>query len=186
MDYDDENSIDSDISIESEICTDGKNLQIDHAEAEMQRLIPHVLNTMFECGKLESYLKFNRLIFSGNFPMNNICFLLFTDLIEWFSCQNTCNIKYQTETMQFWQIGYRLFQGKVLRFMSGLRNYGQVLNKNAERSELNPSDSRINFAVPAQKNLYRKEDKLLPIYPGIICDKHMQALAEKYSGMPLK
>jgi len=70
--------------------------------------------------------------------------------------------------------------------MSGLRNYGQVLNKNAERSELNPSDSRINFAVPAQKNLYRKEDKLLPIYPGIICDKHMQALAEKYSGMPLK
>ena len=118
--------------------------------------------------------------------MNNICFLLFTDSIEWFSCQNTCNMKYQTETMQFWQIGYRLFHGKFLRFMSGLRNYGQVLNKNAERSELNPSDSRINFAVPAQKNLYRKEDKLLPIYPGIICDKHMQALAEKYSGMPLK
>ena len=52
MDYDDENSVDSDISIESEICTDGKNLQIDPAEAEMQRLIPQVLNTMFECGKL--------------------------------------------------------------------------------------------------------------------------------------
>jgi hypothetical protein len=37
-------------------------------------------------------------------------------------CCGVCN----HETVKFWQIGYRLFHGKFLRFMSGIRNFGQV------------------------------------------------------------
>lgn len=94
-------------------------------------------------------------------------------------------MRYQDETLQFWQIGYRLFHGKFLRFMSGLRNFGQVLDKEVEISELDPADSRINFAVPALKNLFRREDKLPPVYPGI-CDKQIEVLSQKMSGKPLK
>jgi hypothetical protein len=63
------------------------------------------------------------LLASGTFPLHNICYLLFLDIVEWFSC----------ETVKFWQIGYRLFHGKFLRFMSGIRNFGQVLDGTSER-----------------------------------------------------
>ncbi|MEW8548751.1 MAG: hypothetical protein AB2693_35060, partial [Candidatus Thiodiazotropha sp.] len=166
---------------------DYSNVELNKEKAfeEMENLLPKVLNTLFESGKLHSYLKFNRLLANKELPMNNICFLLFTDLVEWFSCNNTSMMRYQAETVQFWRIGYRLFHGKFLRFMSGLRNSGQVLDKEAERGDLDPTDSRINFAVPAKQNLYRKEDKVSPMYPGIF-EKQIEALAEQFSGKPLK
>lgn len=96
------------------------------AFAEMEEMLPAILSTLFEHGKLDSYLKFNRLIHEKKMPMNNICFLLFNDLINWYSSTNTSQMRYQKETMKFWQLGYRLFHGKFIRFMTGLKNYGQV------------------------------------------------------------
>ena len=94
-------------------------------------------------------------------------------------------MRYQRETTQFWQLGYRLFHGKFLRFMSGLRNFGQVLNAEARQGDMVPEDSRINFAVPAVNNLYREEDQTKPIYPGI-CIDHLETLSKVMSGKPLK
>ena len=62
---------------------------------EMQRLLPAILSTLFEHGKLESYLKFNRLINEKKLPVDNICFLLFDDLVEWYSSSNTSKMRYQ-------------------------------------------------------------------------------------------
>lgn len=42
-------------------------------------------------------------------------------------------MRYGHETVKFWQIGYGLFHEKFLRFMSGIRNFGQVLDGTSER-----------------------------------------------------
>lgn len=162
-----------------------KPIDLDKALNEMQLMLPAILNTLFEQGKLESYLKFNRLIHDEKLPMDNICFLLFNDLIEWYSITNTSQMRYQKETVKFWQLGYRLFHGKFIRFMSGLKNYGQILDEEAKSGELTAESSRVNFAVPALNNLYKVDDRTAPIYPGIL-EKNIKLLATVYKSRPLK
>ena len=78
---------------------------------QLSDLHPAVLQTLQEEGQLETYMKFNNLLASQEFPTKNICFLLFLDLVDWYSCENTSRMRYRTETVKFWQIGYRLFHG---------------------------------------------------------------------------
>jgi hypothetical protein len=52
------------------------------------------------------------------------------------------------EIVQFWQIGYRLFHGKLLRFMCGIRNFGQVLDGTSEKFFFDPLKCKVNCAVP--------------------------------------
>ena len=43
------------------------------------------------------------------FPIENICFQLFLDVIEWYSAPNTSQMRYiHDETKQYWEVGYRL------------------------------------------------------------------------------
>jgi hypothetical protein len=55
----------------------------------------------------------------------------------------TTHMRYGHETVKFWQIGYRLFHGKFLRFMSGIRNFGQVLDGTSERGFFDPLKSKL-------------------------------------------
>ena len=111
-------------------------------------LLPKVLKSLEDVGQKESFLKFMRLLASGTFPLHNICYLLFLDIVEWFSCDSTTHMRYGHETVKFWQIGYRLFHGKFLRFMSGIRNFGRVLDGTSERVFFDPLKSKVNCAVP--------------------------------------
>ena len=95
---------------------------------DMIDLLPKVLKSLEDVGQKESFLKCMGLLASGTFPLHNICYLLFLDIVEWFSCDSTTHMRYGHETVKFWQIGYRLFHGNFLRFMSGIRNFGQVLD----------------------------------------------------------
>ena len=70
------------------------------------------------------------------------------DIVEWFSCDSTTHMRYGHEIVMFWQIGYRLFHGKFLRFMSGIRNFGQVREGTSERGFFDPLKSEANCAVP--------------------------------------
>ena len=47
-------------------------------------LLPKVLKSLEDVGQKESFLKFMGLIASGTFPLHNICYLLFLDIVEWF------------------------------------------------------------------------------------------------------
>jgi hypothetical protein len=111
-------------------------------------LLPKVLKSLEDVGQKESFLKFMGLIASGTFPLHNICYLLFLDIVEWFSCDSTTHMSYAHETVKFWQIGYRLFHGKFLRFMSGIRNFGQVLDGTSEKGFFDSLKSKVNCAVP--------------------------------------
>jgi hypothetical protein len=52
-------------------------------------LLLKVLKSLEDVGQKESFLKFMGLIASGTFPLHNICYLLFLDIVEWFSCDST-------------------------------------------------------------------------------------------------
>lgn len=58
-----------DISVENDNCVNP-----DKALKEIQSSSPMIINALFECGKLDSYLKFNRLIYENKMPVNNVCF----------------------------------------------------------------------------------------------------------------
>ncbi|KAH3755839.1 hypothetical protein DPMN_190538 [Dreissena polymorpha] len=78
-------------------------------------------------------------------------------------------------TRHFWEVGYRLFKGKFLRFMSGPRNTGTVVSGEAERGEYLPERSEIYFAVPSVQSLAK--NKLNPVFPGVI-ENSIQTLSK--------
>jgi hypothetical protein len=48
-----------------------------------------VLKSLEDVGQKESFLKLMGLLASGTFPLHNICYLLFLDIVGWFSCDST-------------------------------------------------------------------------------------------------
>ncbi|KAK3086499.1 hypothetical protein FSP39_019282 [Pinctada imbricata] len=152
---------------------------------ELGSMLPKVIEALETEGQLETYLKFNRLLAAGDFPMTNICYLLFLDLVEWFSCPTTTLMRYRSETLKFWQIGYKLFHGKFLRFMTGLKNEGEILNHDTEKGFFDPLRSKINFPVPSKHALYKTNEKPSPFFPGI-SDKCIEIMAKHYLQKPLK
>jgi hypothetical protein len=67
-------------------------------------LLLKVLKSLKDVGQKESFLKFMGLLASGTFPLHNICYLLFLNIVEWFSCDSTTHMRYGHETVKFWQI----------------------------------------------------------------------------------
>ena len=63
---------------------------------------------------------------------------------------HTYGMRYGHETVKFWQIGYRLFYGTFLRFMSGIRNFGQVWDGTSERGVFYPFGWNLRWTVPYQ------------------------------------
>jgi hypothetical protein len=118
-------------------CPSGKEIpQCDSESIEINDMIDlllKVLKSLEDVGQKESFLKFMGLLASGTFPLHNICYLLFLIIVGWFSCDSTTHMRYGHETVKIWQIGYRLFHGNFLRFMSGIRNFGQVWDGTSER-----------------------------------------------------
>lgn len=113
----------------------------------MQNLIPTALNKLCAVGLLVDFCALIRLICTNRFPLNNIAFRLLLDIVRWYSLRSTSKMEYSTDCMKFWKVMYRLFHGKALRFMAGLKYAGQETNESTTRS-VDPQTTKINFAVP--------------------------------------
>ena len=74
-------------------------------------------------------------------------------------------MRYGAKTKLFWSIVYRLCKSSRLKFFSGLKNWGQVVNKESEKSLYYPELSKINFAVPDEKVLRDYRQSLPKIIP---------------------
>ena len=92
--------------IQMEVCyPSGKEIpQCDSESIEINDMIdvlPKVLKSLEDVEQKESFLKFMGLhvLASGTFPLHNICYLLFFDIVEWFSCDSTTHMKYGHETV---------------------------------------------------------------------------------------
>ncbi|VDI16343.1 Hypothetical predicted protein [Mytilus galloprovincialis] len=128
--------------------THGEHFLDTDNSTELYELLPSVIQTLKNEGEMDSYVKFNRLLAGNKLPLKNIAFLLFKDVVSWYSLDDSHKMRYSPEVKQFWRVGLKLFKGRFLRFMSGMKNQGQDIQRH-----LNPEDSAINFAVPDRKSL---------------------------------
>ena len=79
------------------------------------------------------------------------------------------------QTKKFWKLGWMLFGGKFIRFMTGYKNTTQVTFGDTSRGNFNPETSDINFAVPDIKVLrnfkpYGDNSPQNTRHPGIFLD----------------
>ena len=81
------------------------------------------------------------------------------------NCINTVGMRYGDKTKLFWTIVYRLCKGSELKFFSGSKNWGQVVNKECIKSVYNPDLAKINFAVLDEKVLHDYKECLPKIIP---------------------
>lgn len=164
-----------------------RSVDFSSALEELKYLLPKVVHTLIESGHIDTYIKFNELFPNDQMPMRNICYLLFLDLIEWFSVsdRNTSCMRYRfPETLQFWQIGLRIFHGEFIRFMSGTQNQGKILDQTSEKGYFDPACSFINFAVPSQTTLHKSLSNNPQYLPGINLDLIKQ-VGNHYKGSPM-
>ena len=55
-------------------------------------------------------------------------FLLFLDVVKWHNSESTTLLRYECPAInKFWRIGYKMFNGKLLMFMSGPKNKDDIV-----------------------------------------------------------
>ena len=117
-------------------------------------MLPAVFDALKECGKLNEFLSFSGLLSQKAFPVDNIAFLLFLDVVRWFSLEGYTNsMRYSDEITLFWRTGLRLFGGRFVRYMGGPITKGQHTCKEAMHGRYIPQDSKVNFRVPDRRVL---------------------------------
>ena len=79
-------------------------------------------------------------------------------------------MQYDPVVKKFRRIGYKLFHGKWLRLMGGQKYKGELVKGSISKGSANPSDSKINFAVPYSKvrDTYEAPLPACDIKPGIL------------------
>ena len=132
---------------------------------EMTRLLPSVYNELQSREHHLLWVQFLRMVSKGEFPMDNIAYQLFLDVIKFHANKNIHSMRYTTEVKEFWALGYKLFRGKFIRFMGGYKASGR-LDVEAGRKNLSPQNTEINFACPDVNVLREEVDSL-----NLKCDK---------------
>ena len=119
---------------------------------EITSLLPSVLHEMKSHGFIEYLLIMFRLISSGDFDFSNLCFMLFCDVLRFWTTPSTTMMRYPFKTTRiFWWLGKLLFHGRFQRFLSGYKNSGYLPIKT--KGWYNPLEAKINFAVPSHIHL---------------------------------
>ena len=98
------------------------------SETNTEQLFNEARKNLKANNKVEKVLTFLRLIVEGKFPLNNVAFLLFTDVVQWFSLDDVRQMRYSETTLKFFWLGKKLFGSRFTRFMSGPKNETDFLN----------------------------------------------------------
>jgi hypothetical protein len=109
----------------------------------MKTLLRSVIEERKKSGHLKPWMDFHRMVSNGKFPFDNIAFQLFMDVCRFYACDNTSEMTYSDAVKRFWRIGFRLFHGKWLKFMSGPKHLGKLVTKECEGGILHPHISGI-------------------------------------------
>ena len=141
-------------------------------------LLATILDKLKEKDLDGTMLEFFQMVKDGKFPLDNMAFQLFTDVIKWYSCKSTCEMRYSRQSKIFWKLGYRLFGGRFLHCMGGMKNFGHVVLDKGNKGNLDPLSSEINFAVPSPDvlrnfdpySLQGNQQDVRPFAPGILDD----------------
>ena len=61
---------------------------------EMTDLLPEALTNLAQHNKVEDMKRFMKHVAEGNFPMENIAYQLFNDMVKWFSSGSSNLMRY--------------------------------------------------------------------------------------------
>ena len=109
----------------------------DTQTGDVKRLTEHrpsVIHALRRHGQLELWKKVHELIANNKFPMDNIAFLLFLDVVRWYSKDNTVAMRYDDSVSKFWRIGFKSIHGRFLRFLRGPKHNGQIVFQESQTS----------------------------------------------------
>ena len=95
-------SIDANSACKTNRCSDEDANVLSDA---IERLIENNLNS-----ELMTFLK---LVSKGEFPVDNVAFLLFIDLVKWFSRDDARKMRYNDTPMRFFWLGKKYYLGAV-------------------------------------------------------------------------
>lgn len=138
----------------SDECNTPENPSPAAVKESLKSIIPSVVDNLAKENRLDlTILSFFQQVSDKNFPLDNIAFLLWTEVVKWFKCETTTTMRYSSQTKMFWKLGWRIFGGKFVNFMGGFKSHGDTVLKMAERGHFSPASSEINFAVPSVKVL---------------------------------
>ena len=121
------------------------------------KLLRNLVEKLYSNDCLQDFMLLVTQIADGSLNPLNIAFLLCLERAKWQSLKTTTQMQFPTVTKKFWLVVYRLLKGKGLRFLSGPKNYAQVISKKTKKGKYNPHDSEINFAVPDECYLHRQD-----------------------------
>ena len=134
-------------------------------ELKYSDLLDEVIDILYEHGQLHDFMSLLRNLKTGDFPHDNIVFLLLLERVRFQNCRNTVAMRYGERTKLFWTIVYRLCKGSGLKFFSGAKSWGQVVTKESDKSVYDPQLAKINFAVPDEKVLRDYRNSLPKVLP---------------------
>jgi hypothetical protein len=142
----------------------------DETLSRLLSILPSVISSLKEAGHIDMFVKFGELVASNRLPLDNIAFLLFNDVVHWYTLDSTSQMRYNDVVKRFWRTGHKLFKGKFLRFMSGMKSTGSLNEGVSERGMYDPQQSEINFTVPSRSVLEKIPNPICEgkLRPGII------------------
>ena len=96
-----------------------------------QELLTDAIKVLKEHNVYNEVVTFLKLVSQKDFPLDNVAFQLFLDVVKWFDTEDVRSIRHNDTSMTFFWLGKRLFGGRFLRFMGWPKKntLGQVLLK---------------------------------------------------------
>ena len=91
------------------------------------------MESMSAEGYANELLQFFKLVSESKISMKNIALQSWMEVVKWLSIESTNEMRYSENTKKFWKLGYRLFGGQFLYFMTGSKSRNVVVTDEAER-----------------------------------------------------
>ena len=148
-------------------CEYGDNEGFASDEDAMEHIVemlPSVLKELASIDQVDTLYTFFKLLSEGKFPKENIAFSVWCDLVRWFDLKDTRQMRYSPNCVNFYWVGWKLFGGRFIRYISGHKNDTAYLE---DEGTLDPLKSKINFPCPSE-NILRNHNPM-----GGILDKEM-------------
>ena len=101
------------------------------------------IQNLLKSGLLKEICTFLQLVANNCFPLDNISFLLFLDVVNFYSKENACAMRYRQDTYLFCIYGYLLLKGRLLRLMGGTKFRGNIIENLSSRGFFCPKDCPI-------------------------------------------
>ena len=94
------------------------------------------LQVVEETGRGKDFVHVLKSLADGSLDPRNICFHLLLDIGNLLSCESAKNMRYNTTTLDFWSLVYKMFRGKSTRFFRGTMSAACQIQMKCQHSTL--------------------------------------------------